>query len=75
MLKKILCLSALCLFALAGYAKADTIGPGACLGGISIILLTTAAAAGLFSRSKVHALVPAVPSSGAFSVQPAAGQP
>jgi MFS family permease len=58
---------------MAGFGwAADTIGPGDCLGGISIILLTTAAAAGLFSRSKVHALVPAVPISGAFSAQPAA---
>ena len=58
---------------MAGFGwAADTIGPGACLGGISIVLLTTAAAAGLFSRSKVHALVSAVPISRAFSVQSAA---
>ena len=59
---------------MAGFGwAADTIGPGASLGGISIILLATAAAAGLFSRSKVHAPVPALPTtSGAFSAQPAA---
>jgi hypothetical protein len=58
---------------MAGFGwAADTIGPGACLGGISLILLTTAAAAGLFSRSKGHAPVRAVPTSGAFSVQRAA---
>jgi hypothetical protein len=58
---------------MAGFGwAADTIGPGACLAGISIILLTTAAAAGLFSRSKVQALVSAVPISGVFSVRPAA---
>ncbi|MDE3220452.1 MAG: hypothetical protein KGO23_13865, partial [Nitrospirota bacterium] len=58
---------------MAGFGwAADTIGPGASLGGISIILLATAAAAGLFSRSKVHAPVPTLPTSGAFSAQPAA---
>lgn len=57
---------------MAGFGwAADTIGLGASLGGISIILLTTAAAAGLFSRSKSYAPAPALSTSGAFQAQPA----
>ncbi len=58
---------------MAGFGwAADTIGPAASLGGISLILLTTAIAAGLFSRSKSHVPVPVLPNSGAFAAQPAA---
>lgn len=50
---------------MAGFGwAADTIGPGASLGGISLILLATAATAGLFSRFKPHAPLPAVHKSG-----------
>jgi MFS family permease len=58
---------------MAGFGwAADTIGPAASLGGISIILLLTAAAAGLFSTAKSHAPVPVLSESGSFPIQPAA---
>lgn len=57
MLKKILCLSALCLFALAGYAKADTIGPGAscasCFGSSYTLSYTTTANPNIFDVNLV----------------------
>lgn len=58
---------------MAGFGwAADTIGPGASLVGISILLLTTAVAAGLFSRGNTHAPGLAVPKSGPFPTQPGA---
>jgi len=51
---------------MAGFGwAADTIGPATCLGGISLILLMTAASAWLFSFYKSHApgLVVSSPSS------------
>lgn len=58
---------------MAGFGWAtDAIGPGASLGGISVILLATAAAAGLFSRSQSHRFVPVLPASGACQARPAA---
>lgn len=57
MLKKLLCLSALCLFAFAGYAKADTIGPGAscasCFGSSYTLSYTTTANPNVFDVNLV----------------------
>lgn len=56
---------------MTGFAwVADTIGPGASLAGISVILLTTAAAAVLFSRYNSRTPEPVSAGSGPFSVQP-----
>ncbi|HXV67640.1 MAG TPA: MFS transporter [Nitrospira sp.] len=53
---------------MAGFGwAADTVGPGASLGGISIILLTTATVAGLFSRCKLQTCGPAIPVSASFT--------
>lgn len=60
---------------MAGFGwAADTIGPAACLGGISLILLMTAATAWLFSFYKSHAQSVVVSSPGAFASQPTAVQ-
>ena len=56
---------------MAGFGwAADTIGPAASLGGISLILLMTAATAWLFSFYKSHAVVLAVSTPGSFAPQP-----
>ncbi len=53
---------------MAGFGwAADTIGPATCLGGISLILLMTAASAWLFSFYKSHAQNLVVPSRGSFA--------
>jgi len=53
---------------MAGFGwAADTIGPATCLGGISLILLMTAASAWLFSFYKSHAQTLVVPSRGSFA--------
>jgi MFS transporter, DHA3 family, macrolide efflux protein len=53
---------------MAGFGwAADTIGPATCLGGISLILLMTAASAWLFSFYKSHAPSLVVPSRGSFA--------
>ncbi len=55
---------------MAGFGwAADTIGPAASLGGISLILLITAATAWLFSFYKSHTQVLAVSTSGPFVSQ------
>jgi hypothetical protein len=60
---------------MAGFGwAADTIGPAASLGGISLILLMTAATAWLFSFYKSHAQVLAVSPSGTFAAQPSVAQ-
>lgn len=53
---------------------ADTIGPAASLGGISLILLMTAATAWLFSFYKSHTPGLAVTPSGSFSSHPTVAQ-
>ncbi len=61
---------------MAGFGwAADTIGPGASLGGISIILLATALTAGMFSRYKAPVPALAGSKSGGFSSRPAAATP
>ena len=58
---------------MAGFGwAADTIGPGASLAGISMILLTTAVVAGLFSRHKLPMQGLTAHGSGPFSTQPVA---
>lgn len=58
---------------MAGFGwAADTIGPGASLGGISLILLLTAVAAGLFSRYNSNGPGTAVSKTAPFSPQTAA---
>lgn len=53
---------------MAGFGwAADAIGPATCLGGISLILLMTAASAWLFSFYKSHAQNLVVPSRGSFA--------
>lgn len=53
---------------MAGFGwAADTIGPATCLGGISLILLMTAASAWLFSFYKSHAQTLVGPSRGSFA--------
>ncbi len=57
---------------MAGFGwAADAIGPGASLGGISLILLLTAAAAGLISRIAPHPPAAARVASPAYSARPA----
>lgn len=57
---------------MAGFGwAADSLGAGASLGGISIILLMTAIAAGVFSRYTSHEAGPAPATSEAFPTQPA----
>ena len=57
---------------MAGFGwAADAIGPGASLGGISLILLMTAAAAGLVSRATSHAAGQARAASRAYPAGPA----
>lgn len=56
---------------MAGFGwAADTIGLGASLAGVSAVLLMTAAAAALFSRTNSRVSGPAGAASGSFSVQP-----
>jgi MFS transporter, DHA3 family, macrolide efflux protein len=58
---------------MAGFGwAADTIGPGASLGGISLILLVTAVAAGLFSRLQLNL---EFPKSASFSAHQAVVHP
>jgi MFS transporter, DHA3 family, macrolide efflux protein len=53
---------------MAGFGwAADAVGPGASLGGISFILLMTAAAAAIFTQYKPHETRQAVPGSGPFA--------
>lgn len=60
---------------MAGFGwAADTIGPAASLGGISLILLMTAATAWLFSFYKSHKQGLAVSSPGSFAAQPSIAQ-
>jgi hypothetical protein len=60
---------------MAGFGwAADTIGPAASLGGISLILLMTAATAWMFSFYKSHAGALVVSRSGSFTSQPTAVQ-
>jgi MFS transporter, DHA3 family, macrolide efflux protein len=60
---------------MAGFGwAADHIGPAASLGGISLILLLTAATAWLFSFYKAHPRGLAVSPSGSFTPQPSAAQ-
>ncbi|HSN04850.1 MAG TPA: MFS transporter [Nitrospira sp.] len=57
---------------MAGFGwAADSLGAGASLGGISIILLMTAIAAGVFSRYTSHEAGPAPATSETFPTQPA----
>jgi MFS transporter, DHA3 family, macrolide efflux protein len=58
---------------MAGFGwAADALGPVACLAGISAILLTTAVAAGVFSRYKPQASGLTVHGAGTLSTQPVA---
>lgn len=60
---------------MAGFGwAADTIGPAASLGGISLILLLTAATAWLFSFYKSHTRGLAVSTPGSFASQPSIAQ-
>lgn len=60
---------------MAGFGwAADHIGPAASLGGISLILLLTAATAWLFSFYKAHPRGLTVSPSGSFAPQPSAAQ-